>query len=341
MKKRKSLVILCIALMILSLLAACGGKKEARTIGGISLGEHRVIATVNGEDVYEDDFMEWYLGTMSLGLGLDMSTEQDEQVVSFLEGYKGTYLSGYTEQVAMMQAAARDNVFVDDQEIEEYRMMLIAMYGVDEEGFQSIQEMWGFNDASFRTFLREQMTIQYLFEEITQDIVEANQTSEGYYEENPMEFQVDETRTVRHILVEDFEEAEEIVARLNEGADFGSLVAERSLDTGSAADGGAIGPFDSLGTLIAGGSLVAPFTEASFALEHVGDITQTPAESDYGYHIIILDDIDPAHTQPFEEVKDDIDYQLLMDAKEDFFEEYYLGVLSAAVIDYKVDYAQP
>jgi parvulin-like peptidyl-prolyl isomerase len=347
MKKAVSMmaVILCLLLLV-----GCGGGSNASSgtpggtpgspsatqasIGGISTGEHKVIATVNGEDVYEDVYMEWYLENMSLTLGLDMSSDQDEQVVEFLLQNKYGYLVTFTEQIVLLQEARKNNVAAEDQDVEDYLKQIMGMYMADEESFQSIQAMWGFTDFTIRKFLKEQMTIQLLYEEKTKNVAEPEMTPEEYYNANPLEFRVDESRLVRHILVEELEEAKSIITSLNRGADFEELVMEKSIDTGSAVSGGFIGPFDSYGNLLSGGSLVEPFTEASFTLEKIGDFTQDPVESQFGYHIIILDEITPARTMAFEDVKDDLAYQILMEAKDAYFEVYYQEVISAADITY-------
>ena len=152
---------------------------------------------------------------------------------------------------------------------------------------------------------------------------------EEYYNSNPGKFKVEENRTVRHILVEDEAEAKEIIASLNDGADFNELVQEKSTDTGSVANNGTIGPF----TLA--DNYVTEFKEAAFALGNVGDVTQEPVKTTYGYHIIILDNISPATTQTFEEVKDSLTAELILDAKDLAFEDYANGVIEAADIQFE------
>ncbi|MBN1965049.1 MAG: peptidylprolyl isomerase [Anaerolineae bacterium] len=90
-----------------------------------------------------------------------------------------------------------------------------------------------------------------------------------------------EALNLRHILVETEAEANEIIALLEDGADFNELAHERSIDTSARGDGGDLGYF-------ARGEMVEPFEEAAFAAE-VGDLVG-PVQSDYGYHVIeILD----------------------------------------------------
>jgi peptidyl-prolyl cis-trans isomerase C len=86
----------------------------------------------------------------------------------------------------------------------------------------------------------------------------------------------------RHILVETEDEAKAIIADLKNGGDFAKIAAEKSKDPGSAAQGGDLGYFSR-------GQMVPSFEEAAFNLE-VGSITETPVKSDFGFHVIKLED---------------------------------------------------
>ena len=103
------------------------------------------------------------------------------------------------------------------------------------------------------------------------------------------------TRTVRHILVEDEGEAEQIVAELAEGADFAAIAEERSIDPGSGAQGGDLGP-------ALRGAYVPPFDEAvwSAALDEVVG----PVASDFGFHVLEVtsEDQTPADEVPPEQL---------------------------------------
>jgi parvulin-like peptidyl-prolyl isomerase len=86
-----------------------------------------------------------------------------------------------------------------------------------------------------------------------------------------------ETRTARHILVETAEEADEIFALLQGGADFAELAIERSTDPGSGSRGGDLGPQQR-------GAFVPPFDAAVWS-GRVGRVI-APVESDFGFHVI-------------------------------------------------------
>lgn len=106
---------------------------------------------------------------------------------------------------------------------------------------------------------------------------------ERLYEERPAAAGV---LCIRHILLESETEADEVVAELADGADFGELAAERSVDSGSGASGGAVpsgtGPCWTLGEAIEG--LVPEFVTA--AIELAPGVPSAPIESDFGWHVI-------------------------------------------------------
>ncbi len=104
----------------------------------------------------------------------------------------------------------------------------------------------------------------------------------------------DKEYKVRHILVEKEDEAKDIIAALQKGEKFEKL-AERSKDTGSKANGGDL-------DWNAPANFVKPFADAMVALPK-GKFTTTPVKSQFGWHVIEVDDIRDAKVPTFEEVK--------------------------------------
>jgi len=107
----------------------------------------------------------------------------------------------------------------------------------------------------------------------------------------------------RHILVEKESEAKDIIAKLKKdpGA-FAKLAAEKSKDTGSKAQGGELGWFDLR-------RMVPEFGAAVSKLEK-GKLTQEPVKTQFGYHVIQLEDSRPIEPPPFEQVKPNLSQQL-------------------------------
>lgn len=101
----------------------------------------------------------------------------------------------------------------------------------------------------------------------------------------------------RHILVETEDEAKAIIAKLKAGAKFEDL-AKQSKDPGSAANGGDL-------DWAAPQAFVKPFSDAMVSLKK-GQLLETPVHTQFGWHVIRLDDVRPAKIPTLEEVKPQI-----------------------------------
>lgn len=109
----------------------------------------------------------------------------------------------------------------------------------------------------------------------------------------------------RHILVKTEDEAKAIIAKLNKDVkSFDSLAKKQSLDPGSKSKGGDLGWFDPQ-------SMVPEFSAATAKLEK-GKFTETPVKTQFGYHVIILDDTraNTANLPPLDQVKAGLTQQL-------------------------------
>jgi peptidyl-prolyl cis-trans isomerase C len=105
-----------------------------------------------------------------------------------------------------------------------------------------------------------------------------------------------------HILVEKESEAKAIIAQLKKGGKFDEIAKKSSKDPGSGAKGGDLGWANPA-------NYVPEFSEALTKLAK-GKMTETPVKSQFGYHIIRLDDVRDAQLPKFEDVKPQIEKQL-------------------------------
>ena len=106
----------------------------------------------------------------------------------------------------------------------------------------------------------------------------------------------------RHILVEKEADAKAIIASIKKGAKFEDIAKKQSKDPGSGAKGGDLDWANP-------SSYVSEFTEALVKLEK-GKMTETPVKSQFGWHIIRLDDVRQAELPKLEEVKPQVAQQL-------------------------------
>jgi peptidyl-prolyl cis-trans isomerase C len=111
--------------------------------------------------------------------------------------------------------------------------------------------------------------------------------------------------SARHILVETEEAASDLITQLGEGADFATLATESSTDPGSAPAGGDLGYFTRE-------QMVAPFAEAAFAMQP-GETSATPVQTQFGWHVIRVDDRRMRPQPPLEEVSEELRAGLTQD----------------------------
>lgn len=183
-----------------------------------------------------------------------------------------------------------DKYEVTDEMIEEEIELAKEQFG---ENFDMVLQQSGFEseedyaDVLYLSLLQEQA--------LAEDIEITDEEIEQRYDRSKTEIDA------QHILVADEETANEVKKKLDDGEDFGELAAEYSTD-GSAQDEGKLGYFTA-------GSMVPEFEDAAYNME-VGEISD-PVESQYGFHIIKVNDIrDVEDVEELEDVKEDIRREL-------------------------------
>jgi peptidyl-prolyl cis-trans isomerase C len=107
----------------------------------------------------------------------------------------------------------------------------------------------------------------------------------------------------RHILVASKEEGEQVIKKLKGGAKFEDLAKAQSTDTGSKNSGGELGWFTT-------SRMVKPFADAVVALKK-GDITPEPVQTQFGWHVIQLEDTREKTPPPFDQVKAQLSNQVI------------------------------
>jgi peptidyl-prolyl cis-trans isomerase C len=152
---------------------------------------------------------------------------------------------------------------------------------------------------------RDRILSDVRLEQIDKANMPTAEAAEAYaraqYKANPEAFEAPEQVRVKHILLRSQEhnvkaKMDEIVVALKSGASFEELAKARSQDPGSAVKGGDLG-------LVARGRMVKPFEDAAFSLTKPGEISGI-IESQFGLHILKLEERKPAGIRSFDEVKD-------------------------------------
>ncbi len=181
--------------------------------------------------------------------------------------------------------------------IDQLSMQLILSQEAIKKGFDKLPEV------SDQIELTQQSVLANAF---IQDYLKTNPVSDDMlkaeYEKIKSEMAGSEYKA-RHILVEKEADARDIIAKLRKNPKaFESLAKEKSNDPGSKTKGGDLGWFDPNG--------MVPEFAAALATLAKGKFTEEPVKSQFGYHVILLEDSRPKMVPPLEQVKSALHQQI-------------------------------
>jgi peptidyl-prolyl cis-trans isomerase C len=148
--------------------------------------------------------------------------------------------------------------------------------------------------------LEDRLIQQAYIEQTLKDAETEDKLKAGYQkliQQKPAQEQVH----ARHILVKTEAEAASIIDQLNKGADFATLAKKYSTDPG-AASGGDLGYFGR-------NDMVPAFAAAAFALQP-GQYTKTPVKTEFGWHVILVEDRRTKQPPTFEEAREEVGHML-------------------------------
>jgi len=128
------------------------------------------------------------------------------------------------------------------------------------------------------------------------------------YDDTMKTMKPEEEVRARHILVEKEDEAKAALARVRKGEDFAKVAAELSRDPGSGKDGGDLGYFTQ-------DRMVPQFGAVAFQLK-AGDVSE-PVQTQFGWHVIKVEDKRSKPLPKFEDVKGEIETYLVRKAQQD------------------------
>ena len=273
---------------------------ESFQVGGVFIRENyeAILASQGvGVDQFENDLrLQLEINQLRRGL-IETAFMTNAEFTQFIE----LQMQERSGQMLIIDSSRfMDQVNVDPSEVNDY-------YQNNLDLFQS----------------NEEIDVEYLeinIEDVAQQVQFSGDDIRDYYENNLDRFVSNEERKSSHILVaidEDTtdEQAAELIKEIQsklEGETFEELAKQYSDDPGSAAQGGDLGWAET-------GLFVPEFESALFSM-NVGDISEA-VKTDFGYHLIRMDDIKPGQQQSFE----DIEYELELEysrllAEEELFE---------------------
>jgi len=284
---------------------------------GLAAPEAVLLNSVQSDPIFQSagkfDPKRYQILTRNMGFGSSQDYENDMRLTIMIDA---------------LEKALVNSAYVSEAEVRElfnrkYEQRVLSAIVVDAGSMLSKVEVddaaakawYEANKSSYQSPLRIQVN---LVEINPRDLVADGEIDEATiraeYEKRKVQFSEPEQRKARHIMVRVQETDSEMVrvaarnkieaaqARIKAGEDFSTVAKDVSADTATAVKGGELGWFKQ-------GMMVAAFDAAVFSMDK--GTTSDIVETQFGFHLITLDDIRAARETPFEEVKDVLKTELL------------------------------
>jgi peptidyl-prolyl cis-trans isomerase C len=292
-----------LAILVLAALAACAGGKDSSTnassvtqpdsvsAAGVQVQptEEPLAARVNGQPITLAAFQR-ERARRAVGLDVQPATEA---------AFDAQVLQSMIDQVLINQAAADDGIVVTDAEVDGE---LAAQSDIAAENNQTLDQIVaaeGYTMDEYRGVIHDLLITQKL----SQVVANVPPVAEQVH--------------ARHILVADEATARELLAQLQQGADFAQLAVQYSLDGSTAPSGGDL-------DWVSRGDLLQPEVENAIFSLQPGQLSPEPVKSSLGYHIIQV--LDRVQDRPLSQAA-------LAEKKQQAFLAWLDGQRQAAVIE--------
>ena len=275
----KKILIFCLCALLLT---GCGDVK-------LENGENAIVSFNNGDgitaqDLY-DELKEMYgvnylvnlIDAKLLDLEYEETTEELEYVQQIVDSVKSESGDEFIDYIEYYYGVNSEEAFEDYIRLNYRRSLWIEDYAREIVTDKQIEDYY--NDVYVGDM------------EVSHILITSDATSDMTDDEK------------KAAETEAYNKAKEIIEKLNNGEDFATLAKENSDDSGTASDGGVVG------TVNYGMNYDEDFVDAAAALEE-GKYSSTPVKTQFGYHVIYVEDKKPTTTLALKDVKGQIEQNL-------------------------------
>ncbi|RAS83300.1 foldase protein PrsA [Priestia endophytica] len=235
--------------------------------GGWVYSKEQVVASVDGSDITKDDVYNL------------LADQNGAAAVDTL----------ITEKI-IDKEAEKEDIKITDKQVNQELDDLKEQYG-GEDTFNQTLEASGVSLSSLKEDIKKNKEIEEL---LRPSIKITEKEMKEYFNENKDSFAQAAQVKASHILVDDEKTAKEMKEKLDKGEDFATLAKKYSTDTATSESGGELGYFEE-------GTMTDEFDKKAFSMKK-GEISD-PVKTDYGYHIIKVEDVKEAKQASYKDSK--------------------------------------
>ncbi|YCA44410.1 peptidylprolyl isomerase [Bacillus sp. JZ8] len=235
--------------------------------GGWVYSKEKVVASVDGSDITKDDVYNL------------LADQNGAAAVDTL----------ITEKI-IDKEAEKEDIKITAKQVNQELDDLKEQYG-GEDTFNQTLEASGVSLSSLKEDIKKNKEIEEL---LRPSIKITEKEMKEYFNENKDSFAQAAQVKASHILVDDKKTAKEIKEKLDKGEDFATLAKKYSTDTATSESGGELGYFEE-------GTMTDEFDKKAFSMKK-GEISD-PVKTDYGYHIIKVEDVKEAKQASYKDSK--------------------------------------
>ena len=337
--KKNILIISAIMLLVLSIPVLAQDAQDVNET--ITEETPEIAAYVNGNEISMQE-LEQFAGVRNILMQLLQSNQEFASVIlqteagqNVVEEFRKLKLEQLVTNELLVQEAKDRGIEVNNEEMNNiFDQQINALKqqnnlneeqlekAIQQQGFESMQQ---YKDMFFENNMNG-FLVNKLREEVINKVEVSDEEAQEFYNNNQQQFETSEQKKVSHILFDEKSKAEEVLAEINNGADFAEMAKEHS--TGPTAENGG-----DLGFITAGErGLDATFRDAAMEL-NVGEVSSEPVETQFGFHLIKVTDFREAGVRDFEEVKSQIKNQLRSQKQSQTFQEFVESLREDAEIE--------
>ena len=301
--------------------------------------EDEPAAIVNGEEVSVLELDE-FIGTEQVVMQIFQTNQEFGQLLlqteagrDLLNEYRKMKFDEFLTYYLLNREVEEKGIEMTDEDkdefFEDHLELVMAQNNMNEQELLQVLQQQGIQSLDeykemFLDMNEQDMLIFALQEETVGTIEITEEDMQEFYDENQSQFEVEAGSEVSHIILDNEEDAEAALERLNAGEDFAELA--REVSTGPSADAGG-----ELGLVNEGTQFDETFKEAALSLE-AGEISGI-VETDFGFHIIKVNEIVEAGLRDFSEVRDEIEAILLDRERQVVWQEYVEELMENAEVE--------